>query len=67
MKNNNRGILIIIGGAEDKENECIILNSVAKLSGGQNGKIIILTVATEYPDEEVKNTLAYLITLVYLM
>lgn len=45
------GILVIIGGKEDKNNKCVILKKVAKLSGGKDGKVIILTVATDYPLE----------------
>ena len=49
MQNNKQGILIIIGGAEDKDNDCTILKKTAELSGGKNGKIVILTVATDFP------------------
>jgi cyanophycinase len=46
-----RGNLIIIGGAEDKANDCIILKEVAKISGGENARLSILTTATEIPKE----------------
>lgn len=45
------GNLIIIGGAEDKEKECEILKEVVKRSGRKNGDFIVLTAATEEPDE----------------
>ena len=54
MQNNKQGILIIIGGAEDKDNDCTILKT-AELSGGKNGKIVILTVATDFPIRRVRN------------
>ncbi len=43
------GRLIIIGGAEDKQGECEILREVAKAAGGQRGKIVIVTTATQKP------------------
>jgi cyanophycinase len=45
------GNLIIIGGAEDKENECEILKEVVKKSQNKSGKLIVLTAATDYPRE----------------
>ncbi|MDD2503544.1 MAG: cyanophycinase [Clostridia bacterium] len=51
MEEDKQGILIIIGGKEDKKNECIILKKVAELAGGAESKIVILTVATDYPSE----------------
>lgn len=45
------GNLMIIGGAEDKEGECEILKEFVKLSGGNKSKIIIMTTATELPEE----------------
>lgn len=47
----NFGNLIIIGGAEDKKNECEILKEVAKKSSKQEGPLIVLTAATDYPEE----------------
>ncbi|NLK88249.1 MAG: cyanophycinase [Clostridiaceae bacterium] len=43
----NTGNLIIIGGAEDKAGECLILKSFVNLSGASKAKIIIITTATE--------------------
>ncbi|ADL70183.1 cyanophycinase [Thermoanaerobacterium thermosaccharolyticum] len=51
----NRGKLLIIGGAEDKKDKCIILKEVIKLSGGENSRIVIMTTATEKPEEVGKN------------
>jgi cyanophycinase len=45
---NYEGTLIVIGGHEDKENECIILQEVAKRLNG--GKLVISTVASEEPE-----------------
>jgi cyanophycinase len=42
------GTLVVIGGHEDKEYECIILREVAKLLRG--GKLVVSTVASEEPD-----------------
>ncbi len=46
-----KGVLVIIGGAEDKKQECAILRKVVKLAGGRQAKIVILTTATEKPTE----------------
>jgi len=46
-----RGNLVIIGGAEDKKGECKILRKVVELSGGKNSCMVILTTATEHPEE----------------
>jgi cyanophycinase len=58
MEDINKGTLVMIGGAEDKTGDCIILSKVAELSGQREGKIVILTVATEFPSrvgKEYKN------------
>jgi cyanophycinase len=47
----NPGNLIIIGGAEDKTGECLILKSFVNLSGASKAKITIITTATEKPAE----------------
>lgn len=46
-----KGKLIIIGGAEDKKDECTILKKLIELSGGNKANIVILTIATEHPEE----------------
>jgi cyanophycinase len=45
------GPLVIIGGAEDKEGECSVLRTFTHLAGGPRARIVVLTVASEYPDE----------------
>lgn len=45
------GTLVIIGGAEDKKGECKILKKLLNLSNKREGEIIILTVATDYPEK----------------
>jgi cyanophycinase len=47
----NLGNLIIIGGAEDKAGECLILKSFVDLSGASGAKVTIITTATENPVE----------------
>jgi cyanophycinase len=51
MTEDKKGNLIIIGGAEDKENKCEILNKVVEMSGGGSSKIVVMTTATEHPEE----------------
>jgi cyanophycinase len=43
--------LIIIGGAEDKENDCIILKTVIQAAGGDDAHLVIFTTATQMPQE----------------
>ncbi|NLK39667.1 MAG: cyanophycinase [Clostridiales bacterium] len=45
-----KGLLIIIGGAEDKKNECVILKEGAK-NISKDEVLTILTTATEKPEE----------------
>lgn len=45
------GNLMIIGGAEDKKGPCTILKEFVKLAGGNEAKIVIMTSATELPEE----------------
>lgn len=47
----NYGNLIIIGGAEDKKDKCEILKEVTKKSSKKEGSLIVLTAATDYPEE----------------
>ncbi|ACK73309.1 cyanophycinase [Gloeothece citriformis PCC 7424] len=51
VKQDIKGQLIIIGGAEDKEGDCKILREFIRRSGGIDAKIVIMTVATELPRE----------------
>jgi cyanophycinase len=46
-----KGRLLIIGGAEDKDGKCQILNKVVELLGGRSKKLTILTTATRLPEE----------------
>lgn len=46
-----KGYLVIIGGAEDKEKDCEILKEVVKIYKEKKGPLVILTVATDYPRE----------------
>ncbi len=46
----SKGILIIIGGAEDKSGESVILKQAPQLMG-RDGILTILTTATEHPRE----------------
>lgn len=50
-----QGQLVIIGGAEDKEGECIILREFVRRSGGTKARIVIMTAATELPREVGEN------------
>lgn len=45
------GNLIIIGGAEDKEGDKEILKRVAKYIDSENEKLVIATIATQYPEK----------------
>src|SRR4051794_21049841 len=46
-----QGPLVIIGGHEDKEHECVILKEFVRLAGGSGARIVVMTVATEQPQE----------------
>ncbi|MDI3256753.1 MAG: cyanophycinase [Kyrpidia sp.] len=45
------GPLVIIGGAEDKQGDCVILREVVRLAGGSRARIVVVTAATEFPVE----------------
>lgn len=45
------GQLVIIGGAEDRENDCQILREFIRCAGGLEAKIVVMTVATEQTRE----------------
>ncbi len=49
--NERNGQLIIIGGAEDRKEDCQILREFIRCAGGLKAKIIVMTVATELPRE----------------
>ncbi|NEQ29681.1 MAG: cyanophycinase [Leptolyngbya sp. SIO4C5] len=46
-----KGPLVIIGGAEDKHDNCTILREFVRLAGGTDAHIAVLTAATAYPHE----------------
>lgn len=50
-----QGQLLIIGGAEDKEGECVILHELIDLAGGKKARIVIVTTATETPGDVGQN------------
>lgn len=45
------GKLLVIGGAEDREGECVILKEFVKLAKGPRARIVVMTVATDHPEE----------------
>ncbi len=55
MANGSKRQLVIIGGAEDKEGDCIILREVVRRAGGTKARIVIMTAATELPREVGEN------------
>ncbi|WP_100902890.1 cyanophycinase [Nostoc flagelliforme] len=55
MVESNSKQLIIIGGAEDKKEDCEILREFVRRAGGTKARIIIMTAATELPREVGEN------------
>ncbi len=51
MKDKVKGNLVIIGGAEDKYGEKTILKHVTLISGGPEARLLVVTTATEKPEE----------------
>ena len=51
MAEDGRGILVIIGGSEDKEGECAILRRFVELAGEgrDQARVVIVTSATNQP------------------
>jgi cyanophycinase len=45
------GRLVIIGGAEDREGESVILKEFVKLAGDKKARIVVITAATNHPEE----------------
>jgi len=43
------GPLVVIGGAEDKQDECAVLGTFVRLAGGADARIVVLTVASDEP------------------
>lgn len=50
----SHGLLVAIGGAEDREGDARILRKFVELSGDKKAKIVVMTVATEKPGEAGK-------------
>jgi cyanophycinase len=50
MQSDKKGILLIIGGAEDKKDEKAILKKFTKLLEHDDSKLLVLTTATKEPD-----------------
>ncbi|MCF6320113.1 MAG: cyanophycinase, partial [Proteobacteria bacterium] len=50
VENIDRGWIIPIGGAEDKENDMTILRKFWKLSGGEDAKILVIPTASQLED-----------------
>ncbi|HZK25231.1 MAG TPA: cyanophycinase [Oscillospiraceae bacterium] len=46
MSGEQSGQLVIIGGAEDKEGECIILKRFLSLAGGRKARLVVLSTAS---------------------
>ncbi len=51
MTKSNIGTLIIIGGHEDKEGDRVILNAVAQRARKDGGRLVVVTAATQMPEE----------------
>lgn len=52
MKSNGtKGKLVIIGGGEDKKGDCAILREFIRLAGGSKARVVVMTVATDEPEE----------------
>lgn len=47
----SKGKLMVIGGAEDKEGPCLILRKFLDLAGGDKARLVVLTAATQSPEE----------------
>ena len=54
MNEKINGNLIIIGGAEDKEGDKDILKRVCGFINNDSDKILVATIATEYPEEALR-------------
>jgi len=50
LKEKVQGNLVIIGGAEDKTGDCVILRKVVELAGGDQARLVIVPTATEEPE-----------------
>jgi cyanophycinase len=46
-----KGRLMIIGGGEDRDDDCLILREFVKQAGGDQARIVVLTTATKVPEK----------------
>jgi cyanophycinase len=46
-----KGLLFVIGGGEDKEGDCTVLAEFVRLAGGRKARLVVMTVATDEPEE----------------
>jgi cyanophycinase len=46
-----KGLLFVIGGGEDKEGDCTILAEFVRFAGGDKARLVVMTVATDEPEE----------------
>jgi cyanophycinase len=51
MSRKAKGTLIIIGGREDKERDCVILQDIAERTKRHGDRLVLMTVATQLPEE----------------
>lgn len=51
MSGEDTGSLLVIGGNEDKQGECVILRKFVAMAGGREARIALVTTATEHPCE----------------
>ncbi len=49
--NTKQGALVIIGGAEDRDGDCVVLREFVRLAGGMKAHIAVMTAATSMPKE----------------
>lgn len=49
MSDKVRGTLVVIGGAEDKDSDCLILRRFVDLAGGEEGRLVVVTAAAAEP------------------
>lgn len=49
MSEKVQGTLVIIGGAEDKDEKCLILKRFVELAGGAKGRLVVMTAAASKP------------------
>jgi cyanophycinase len=46
-----KGKLVVVGGAEDTEGDCLILKEFLKLAKGARARVVVMTVATDKPQD----------------